>query len=139
MIGGGATLGRVYDALDAEGRTLNAGCGTTVGIGGLALGGGLGILGRMHGLLSDSLRSAEVVLPSGAIVRTEADADLLWALRGAGQARFGVVTELTFATVDPPRSTAFELLWAPEALPACSPHGSAGRPTRPRRWRRASS
>jgi FAD/FMN-containing dehydrogenase len=118
VVGGGATLGRVYDALDAEGRTLNGGCGTTVGIGGLALGGGLGILGRTHGLLSDSLRSAEVVLPSGAIVRTESDADLLWALRGAGQARFGVVTELTFATVAPPRSTAFELLWAPEAQPA---------------------
>ena len=118
VIGGGATLGRVYDALDAEGRTLNAGCGTTVGIGGLTLGGGLGILGRLHGLLSDSLRGAEVVLPSGAIVRTESDPDLLWALRGAGQARFGVVTELTFATVEPPRSTAFELQWAPEALPA---------------------
>ena len=117
VIGGGATLGRVYDALDADGRTLNAGCGTTVGIGGLALGGGLGILGRLHGLLSDSLHSAEVVLPSGAIVRTEDDPDLLWALRGAGQARFGVVTEITFATVAPPRSTAFELHWAPEALP----------------------
>jgi FAD/FMN-containing dehydrogenase len=118
VIGGGATLGAVYDALDAQGRTLNAGCGTTVGVGGLALGGGLGILGRVHGLLSDSLRSAEVVLASGAIVRTEADEDLLWALRGAGQARFGVVTELTFATVAPPPSTAFELHWAPEALPA---------------------
>jgi FAD/FMN-containing dehydrogenase len=114
VVGGGATLGRVYDVLDAHGRTLNAGCGTTVGIGGLTLGRGLGILGRLHGTLSDSLRAAEVVLASGEVL-TAGD-DLLWALRGAGQARFGVVTELTFATVEPPASTAFELLWAPEAL-----------------------
>ena len=116
VIGGGATLGRIYDALEQHGRTLNAGCGTTVGIGGLTLGGGLGILGRMHGTLSDRLRAAEVVLASGEIVR--AGDDLLWALRGAGQARFGVVTRLSFATVEAPQSTAFELLWAPEALPA---------------------
>ena len=116
VIGGGATLGRIYDELETHGRTLNAGCGTTVGIGGLVLGGGLGILGRTYGTLSDRLRAAEVVLASGEIVR--AGEELLWALRGAGQARFGVVTELAFATVEPPASTAFELLWAPEALPA---------------------
>jgi FAD/FMN-containing dehydrogenase len=116
VIGGGATLGRIYDELELHGRTLNAGCGTTVGIGGLVLGGGLGILGRMYGTLSDRLRAAEVVLASGEIVR--ADEELLWALRGAGQARFAVVTELAFATVEPPPSTAFELLWAPDALPA---------------------
>ena len=145
VVGGGATLGRVYDVLDAQGRTLNAGCGTTVGIGGLTLGGGLGILGRLHGTLSDSLRAAEVVLASGEIV-TAGD-DLLWALRGAGQARFGVVTELTFATVEPPASTAFELLWAPEALapvlhawqgwaPGCARRD--GREPRRHRRRRAS-
>jgi len=116
VVGGGATLGRIYDELETHGRTLNAGCGTTVGIGGLVLGGGLGILGRVYGTLSDRLRAAEVVLASGEIAR--ADEELLWALRGAGQARFAVVTELAFATVEPPPSTAFELLWAPEALPA---------------------
>src|SRR5262245_50459510 len=52
-IGAGALLGDVYDALDAYGVTLPAGCGTTVGIAGLTLGGGLGILGRLHGVLSD--------------------------------------------------------------------------------------
>ena len=114
VVGGGARLGHVYDTLEAHGRTLNAGCGTTVGIGGLTLGGGLGILGRMYGVLSDRLRGAEVVLASGEVV--DADADLLWALRGAGQARFGVATALTFETVDPPPSTAFALLWAPEEL-----------------------
>ena len=49
-IGAGALLGDVYDALDAYGVTIPGGCGTTVGIAGLTLGGGLGILGRLHGL-----------------------------------------------------------------------------------------
>jgi len=108
-IGAGALLGDVYDALEAHGVTLPAGCGTTVGIAGLTLGGGLGILGRLHGLLSDSLRGAQVVLADGRVV--EADEDLLWALRGAGGGRFGVVTRLDFATIEAPAMTAFETFW----------------------------
>ena len=108
-IGAGALLGDVYDALAAHGVTLPAGCGPTVGIAGLTLGGGLGILGRLHGVLSDSLRGAQVVLADGRVV--EADDDLLWALRGAGGGRFGVVTRLDFATVEAPAMTAFETFW----------------------------
>jgi FAD/FMN-containing dehydrogenase len=52
-VGAGARLGEVYDELAAHGLTIPAGCGATVGIAGLTLGGGLGILGRMHGLTSD--------------------------------------------------------------------------------------
>ena len=110
-IGAGARLGAVYDALDAHGRTIPAGCGPTVGIAGLTLGGGLGILGRLHGLTSDSLRAAQVVLADGRVV--DADEELLWALRGAGGARFGVVTSLVFATIPAPPTTAFELVFAP--------------------------
>jgi FAD/FMN-containing dehydrogenase len=51
----GARLGEVYDALDGHGLTIPAGCGPSVGIAGLTLGGGLGILGRKHGLTSDHL------------------------------------------------------------------------------------
>ena len=115
-IGAGARLGAVYDALDAHGRTIPAGCGPTVGIAGLTLGGGLGILGRLHGLTSDSLRAAQVVLADGRVV--DADEDLLWALRGAGGARFGVVTSLVFETIPAPPTTAFELVWAPAAATA---------------------
>ena len=114
-IGAGARLGAVYDALAAHGVTIAAGCGPTVGISGLVLGGGLGILGRMHGLTADSLLAAEVVLADGSVV--DAGADLLWALRGAGGARFGVVTTLELATVPAPQMTAFETFWAdPAAL-----------------------
>jgi FAD/FMN-containing dehydrogenase/catechol 2,3-dioxygenase-like lactoylglutathione lyase family enzyme len=114
-IGAGARLGDVYDALDAHGLTIPAGCGPAVGISGLTLGGGLGILGRLHGLTSDSLRGAQVVLADGRVVSCDEreEADLFWALRGAGGARFGVVTSLVFATVPAPPATAFEVTWDP--------------------------
>ena len=114
-IGAGARLGDVYDALDAHGVTLPAGCGTTVGIAGLTLGGGLGILGRRHGVLADRLRAARVVLADGRVVTCDEDrdADLFWGLRGAGGARFGVVTSLEFEPVPAPPSTAFETVWPP--------------------------
>jgi hypothetical protein len=61
-IGAGARLGKVYDALLDHGVTIPAGCGPEVGIAGLTLGGGLGIMGRRHGLTSDSLAGAEVAV-----------------------------------------------------------------------------
>ena len=108
-VGAGAQLGAIYDALDAHGLTIAGGCGTTVGVSGLALGGGLGILGRTYGLLADNVRAAGVVLADGSVV--DADDDLLWGLRGAGGARFGVVTALEIATVRVPVMTAFETFW----------------------------
>jgi FAD/FMN-containing dehydrogenase len=108
-VGAGARLGAIYDVLDAHGLTIAGGCGTTVGVSGLALGGGLGILGRTYGLLADNVRAAEVVLADGSVV--DADDDLLWGLRGAGGARFGVVTALEIATVRVPVMTAFETFW----------------------------
>lgn len=103
VIGAGTRLAEVYARLGAEGRTIPAGCGATVGISGLTLGGGLGILGRRHGLTSDHLLAATLVLADGRVV--EADDDLLWMLRGGGAP--GVVTSLTFRTVPAPDSTAF--------------------------------
>ncbi|MGK5679100.1 FAD-binding oxidoreductase [Actinoplanes sp. URMC 104] len=105
VIGAGTRLAEVYDALAARGRTVPAGCGPTVGIAGLTLGGGLGILGRRHGLTCDSLVAARLVLADGRVV--EADDDLLWMLRGGGAP--GVVLSLTFETVPAPDSTAFRL------------------------------
>ena len=104
------------------------------------LGGGLGILGRIHGTLSRPASRAEVVLASGEIVRRRPATTCCGRCAAPGQARFGVVTELTFATVEPPASTAFELLWAPEALPAVLARLAAlGARMRPTRWPRASS
>jgi FAD/FMN-containing dehydrogenase len=119
-IGAGARLTRVYDVLHEHGRTVPAGCGPTVGIAGLTLGGGLGLLGRMHGLTCDALVSARVVLADGRVIDcdTDRDPELFWALRGAGGGQFGVVTSLTFATVPEPRTTRFELCWPDAAAGA---------------------
>ncbi|MGH3876685.1 MAG: FAD-binding oxidoreductase [Actinophytocola sp.] len=116
-IGAGARLAQVYGALDAHRRAVPAGCGPTVGIAGLTLGGGLGLLGRRYGLTSDALTAAEVVLADGRVVRCDADREpeLFWALRGSGGGQFGVVTALEFATVPEPRVTRVELRWAGDA------------------------
>lgn len=112
-VGSGCRLGALYEALAESAVTIPAGCGPDVGIAGLTLGGGLGLLGRAHGLTSDRLVSADVVLADGRHVTCDdqAHAELFWALRGAGGARFGVVTSLTFRTVAAPRLTAFRLSW----------------------------
>jgi FAD/FMN-containing dehydrogenase len=117
-IGAGALLGRVYAALHGCGRTLPAGCGPTVGITGLTLGGGIGLLGRKHGLTCDRLAGAQVVLPDGSVVDCDHDhePDLFWGLRGAGGCQFGVVTSLRFDTVPEPMTTRIEAHWPDIAL-----------------------
>jgi FAD/FMN-containing dehydrogenase len=112
-VGAGARLGDVYDALLPHDVTIPAGCGPEVGIAGLTLGGGLGILGRSHGLTSDQLVRAQVVLADGRILECDEarHEDLFWALRGAGGGTVGVVTSLTFRTVQAPRATSFHLVW----------------------------
>jgi FAD/FMN-containing dehydrogenase len=112
-VGAGARLGDVYDALEEHGLTIPAGCGPEVGISGLALGGGLGILGRRYGLTSDHLLAAQTVLANGTIVECDerSEPDLFWALRGAGGCNFGVLTSLDFGTVPAPAATAFHLTW----------------------------
>jgi FAD/FMN-containing dehydrogenase len=109
VVGGATRLGDVYDALFTHGRTIPAGCGPTVGIGGLALHGGLGILGRTYGLTCDSLRAATVVLADGRTLECDrqCESDLFWVLRGGGAP--GVVMSMEFATVPAPDSIAFRL------------------------------
>ena len=119
-VGAGARLGEVYDALEEHGLTIPAGCGPDVGIAGLTLGGGLGILGRRHGLTSDHLLMAQVVLADGRVVECDEqhEEDLFWALRGAGGGNFGVVTSLVFGTLPAPDATSFHLEWPHTEAPA---------------------
>ena len=112
-VGAGARLGQVYDALQAHGLAIPAGTCPAVGVAGLTLGGGLGILGRTHGVTSDRLVAARVVLADGRIVDCDEHRheDLFWALRGAGAGNFGVVTSLVFRPVPAPDATNFHLAW----------------------------
>jgi FAD/FMN-containing dehydrogenase len=112
-VGAGVRLGPLYAALHRHGRTLPAGCGATVGIAGLTLGGGIGLLGRRYGLTCDRLVGARVVLADGRVVDCDDahEPDLFWALRGAGGGQFGVVTSLRFDTVEEPVTTRIEAHW----------------------------
>jgi FAD/FMN-containing dehydrogenase len=112
-VGAGGKLGEVYAALQEHGLAIPAGTCPAVGVAGLTLGGGLGILGRKHGVTSDRLVEAEVVLADGRIVTCDdrREPDLFWALRGAG-AGFGAVTSLVFRAVPAPESvTNAHLSW----------------------------
>jgi FAD/FMN-containing dehydrogenase len=68
-----------------------------VGVAGLTLGGGLGYLTRRFGWTVDNLLEVEIVTADGRVRRASRDenADLFWAIRGAG-ANLGVVTSFTF-------------------------------------------
>ena len=98
-IGAGAKLIDLYATLAPTGAGVPGGSCATVGITGLALGGGIGVLSRSWGLTCDDLLAAEVVTADGRIVECDAlrEPDLFWALRGGGGS-FGAVTSLSFRT-----------------------------------------
>jgi FAD/FMN-containing dehydrogenase len=112
-VGAGARLGDVHEALQERGLAIPAGSCPDVGVAGLTLGGGLGILGRKHGVTSDRLVGAEIVLADGRILACDEHhhEDLFWALRGAGAGTFGVVTSLVFLTVPAPAATNVHVSW----------------------------
>jgi FAD/FMN-containing dehydrogenase len=111
-IGAGAKLAAVYSALADQGVALAAGSCPTVGIGGLALGGGVGVLTRAYGLTCDAIRSAQIVTADGAVreVSASQDPDLFWAIRGGGGS-FGAVTAFTMAVQPAPAVSTFYLSW----------------------------
>ena len=119
-VGGGTSLREVYDALLDEGVAIPGGSCPSVGVAGLTLGGGLGIIGRKHGLTSDHLLGAEIVVAGGQVLECddEHDEDLFWALRGGGPGNLGVVTELTLGIVPAPDATNFHLAWPVSRAPA---------------------
>jgi FAD/FMN-containing dehydrogenase len=101
-VGAGLNQLEAVTALGEAGFAAPTGTEGTVGLVGATLGGGFGLLTRNFGMASDNLLAVEVVVASNdggaqAIIADEQDnADLLWALRGAGNGNFGIVTSLTY-------------------------------------------
>lgn len=97
-IEGGVRNRELYEALGALGYPFPGGGCPTVGVVGLALGGGWGYSSRIFGLACDSLVELELVDYCGkTIVANEnINKDLFWACRGGGNGNFGVVTSMTF-------------------------------------------
>ncbi len=99
-VGAGTKLVELYAALGPRGVAIPGGTCPSVGIAGLALGGGQGVVGRKLGLTCDAILSLRIVTADGAIRVCDQtrEPDLYWACRGAGGGHFGVVTSFTFRT-----------------------------------------
>jgi hypothetical protein len=93
----GVTSGELFAATQPHGLVLTTGDTSSVGLGGLTLGGGIGWLVRTYGLTIDHLLSVEMVTADGRIVvaSQEQNPELFWALRGGG-GNFGIVTGFEF-------------------------------------------
>jgi FAD/FMN-containing dehydrogenase len=117
-IGAGAALVDVYADLADHGVSIPAGSCPSVGISGLALGGGIGVVARRYGLTCDRLTEARIITADGNTLTCNAtsNSDLYWALRGGGGS-FGVVTSLTLAThaADPIAHAFYTWPWAAAA------------------------
>jgi FAD/FMN-containing dehydrogenase len=113
LIGAGTHLIDVYSALAPHGIGIPAGSCPTVGIAGLAMGGGLGVVGRKFGLTCDNITQLEIVTAAGDALTCNANtnADLFWACRGGGGGNFGIVTSLTLSTHPISAVTLFTLAW----------------------------
>jgi FAD/FMN-containing dehydrogenase len=97
-VGAGTRLVDLYSALAAAGVLVPGGSCPSVGVAGLALGGGVGVLGRKYGLTADAIESLRVVTADARVLRADAgsEPDLYWASRGGGGRNFGIVTSFDF-------------------------------------------
>lgn len=94
---GGALLADLDAATQVHGLATTTGVNSDTGLTGLTLGGGIGRLGRQHGLSCDNMLSAEIVTADGHLLNVSEfeNPDLFWGLRGGG-GNFGIVTAITY-------------------------------------------
>ena len=113
-VGAGAILIDVYSRLAGRGLLLPGGSCPTVGIAGLALGGGVGVFSRAYGLTCDQLAKVKIVTADGVVRRCGPgqNEDLYWASRGGGGGNFGIATSFEFRAHPIPAAIAlFTLEW----------------------------
>ncbi|GAB3411840.1 FAD-dependent oxidoreductase [Flindersiella endophytica] len=113
-IGAGARLSDVYDQLGTSGRAVPAGTCPTVGLAGLALGGGIGLASRAHGLTCDTIAELEVVTLDGRrrTIDEGREPDLFWACRGGGGGTAAVVTRFRLDTYKQSSVGIFRAEWS---------------------------
>lgn len=132
-IGPGARWGEVAAALYPWGLAISSGDSGDVGVGGLATAGGVGLMGRAHGLTIDRVTAAELVTADGSVLALDSERhpDLFWAVRGPVS---------TWASSFPWSSAPRARLWSPgrhsstawtASRPSCGPGERRWRPPLP--------
>ncbi|HEV3017784.1 MAG TPA: FAD-binding oxidoreductase [Burkholderiaceae bacterium] len=93
----GATWGDIDRASNPSGLVVPGGIVSATGVAGLTLGGGFGWTSRKFGFAADNLVAADLITADGQLRHASANnnADLFWALRGAG-GNFGAVVAFEF-------------------------------------------
>ncbi|KFA67693.1 hypothetical protein S40285_00955 [Stachybotrys chlorohalonatus IBT 40285] len=96
-IGGGVITRDVFGPVSEAGLEIPVGSCSCTGFVGVTLGGGASSWLAQRGMISDSLLSARLITAEGEVVEVSetSNADLFWALRGAGT-NFGIITSATY-------------------------------------------
>ncbi|MFD5413424.1 FAD-binding oxidoreductase [Streptomyces nojiriensis] len=116
-VGAGLSQLEAVTTLAEQNFAVTTGTEGTVGLSGATLGGGFGFLTRWLGMACDSLIGAEIVVADGdecaKVVKVDPhnNQDLLWALRGAGNGNFGIVTSLTYKVAPLKSVTYVQATW----------------------------
>jgi FAD/FMN-containing dehydrogenase len=107
---GGAALNKnFYDVANGGPLFLPGGTCFGVGVGGLALGGGIGYQTHWAGLTCDHMLSSRIVTASGDVLQLSAteNPDLFWACRGGAGGSFGLNTAFEFSLVEVPKTVSW--------------------------------
>jgi FAD/FMN-containing dehydrogenase len=121
-VAAGARTSDVHTAIQPHEMAFPLGNGASVGIAGLALGGGSAAISRKFGLTADTLVRTTILVADGRLLTCDAheNPDLYWACRGGGGGNFGVTVSLTFQARPVSDVSTCLLLWdradAPKVL-----------------------
>ena len=110
----GIRVGVLVRMLAKEGILAPFGDSSTVGIGGISTGGGITVIQRTAGVISDNILAATIVNANGEIIHVSKNKnpDLYWAIRGGGGGNFGIITSYTFKVRPAPsRVGIFQIIW----------------------------
>ncbi|PNP43601.1 hypothetical protein TGAMA5MH_04573 [Trichoderma gamsii] len=120
VIGGGTIAGDLALALSREGAFTPVGWHPRLGYAGWSMAGGYGMYASSYGLGVDHILGVRIVLADGsvAVADENSNQDLLWALRGAGNGIWGVVTQFTIKTYPAPKLLIGSVKFAKKDWPA---------------------